>query len=123
MSLVYQAHGNTETSPAAGPRTPVRRCSVALRFRGSVATQKIVQERPLRRLVALLSLVLVSVASGCATQVSVPRAPRFPEVRFIPPEDPDAVIALSADGELSLVERDRLMRERIRLLEDLLAKH
>lgn len=72
---------------------------------------------------ALLLVVLVTLASGCAAQVSIPRAPKLPEVRFIAPNDPDAVIALSADDEISLVERDRLLRERIRLLEDLLATH
>jgi hypothetical protein len=41
-------------------------------------------------------------------------------VRFIAPGDPAAVIALSADDEINLQQRDRLLRDRIRTLEGLL---
>jgi hypothetical protein len=71
---------------------------------------------------ALGFVLLTAATSGCATQVSVPQARRLPEVRFIPPDNPEAVIALSADEEMNLFERDRLLRERIQLLQGLLAK-
>ena len=71
----------------------------------------------------MLGCALVGPAlTGCARAVQVPAAPPLPEVRFIPPEDPQAVIALSSENEVHLKERDRLLRERIRILEGLLTQ-
>ena len=69
--------------------------------------------------IALLS-ALTAVVSGCATPVRIPPSRPLPEVRFIAPDDPDAVIALSAEDEINLQQRDLLLRDRIRTLEELL---
>lgn len=63
---------------------------------------------------------LTVMASACAAPVRIPPSRPLPEVRFIAPGDPAAVIALSADDEINLQQRDRLLRDRIRTLEGLL---
>ena len=50
----------------------------------------------------------------------MPPGPALPEVRFVPPCDPEAAIALSAEDEKALVMRDRLLQQRIRQLESIL---
>lgn len=65
-------------------------------------------------------LGFAAVVSGCATPARIPAARPLPEVRFVAPSDPTAVIALSAEDELNLQQRDRLLRDRIRTLEELL---
>lgn len=71
-----------------------------------------------RQVTAAVGLAVLT--SACAIPVRIPPARPLPEVRFIAPEDPAAVIALSADDEISLKKRDRLLRDRIRTLEELL---
>jgi len=61
-----------------------------------------------------------SLAVGCAAQRTIPPGPALPEVRFVPPCDPDASIALTAEDEKALVDRDRLLRTRIEQLESML---
>jgi hypothetical protein len=63
---------------------------------------------------------LTVLVSSCALPARIPPAAPLPEVRFIAPGDPAAVIALSADDEINLKQRDRLLRDRIRKLEELL---
>jgi len=57
---------------------------------------------------------------GCAAHRPIPPGPTLPEVRFVPPCDDDATIALTAEDEKALVTRDRLLRKRIRDLESML---
>jgi hypothetical protein len=65
---------------------------------------------------ALASLLL----GACSAQRVPPVMPPLPEVRYVPPCDPDATIALTADGEAALVERDRVLRAHLAQLEALL---
>jgi len=69
---------------------------------------------------AAILIGFAAVVSGCATPVRIPAARPLPEVRFVAPSDPTAVIALSAEDELNLQQRDRLLQDRIRTLEELL---
>jgi len=46
--------------------------------------------------------------------------PPLPEVRYVPPCDPDATIALTATGQAALVERDQALRSYLAQLEALL---
>lgn len=68
-----------------------------------------------------LAVALASTLLGaCSVHRTVPAMPSLPEVRYVPPCDPDATIALTADGEAALVERDRLLRTHLAQLEALL---
>jgi len=67
---------------------------------------------------ALIALSLLG--TGCVTAVRVPPAKPLPVVKYISPDDPDAVIALSAEAEIHLKQRDQLQQDRIRALETLL---
>lgn len=69
---------------------------------------------------AAAALLPVSLSVGCAAQRTIPPGPVLPEVRFVPPCDPDAAIALTAEDEKALVDRDRLLRSRIEQLETML---
>jgi hypothetical protein len=70
--------------------------------------------------VAAAALLPALLVIGCAAQRTIPPGPALPEVRFVPPCDPDASIALTAEDEKALVDRDRLLRTRIEQLESML---
>ena len=46
--------------------------------------------------------------------------PLLPEVRYVPPCDPNATIALTMEGEAALVQRDQALRAHLARLEALL---
>lgn len=69
---------------------------------------------------ALLAALAMTSLGACSAQRAVPVMPALPEVRYVPPCDPDATIALTADGEAALVERDRILRSHLSQLEALL---
>ena len=77
------------------------------------------RRRPAGALAAACLLVVVATV-GCAARREIPPGPTLPEVRFVPPSDPDAVIALTGEDEKALVMRDRLLRQRIDQLKALL---
>ncbi len=63
-------------------------------------------------------LLAGSLLSGCAAaRPPLPPGPVLPEVRFVPPCDPDAVVALTAQDELRLKQRNALLAMRIHELE------
>src|SRR5262249_25651872 len=57
---------------------------------------------------------------GCAAHRDPPPMPALPEVRYVPPCDPDATIALTASGQQALVERDQALRSYLAELEAIL---
>lgn len=65
-------------------------------------------------------VLLLGATGGCAARREIPPGPALPEVRFVPPCDPDAAIALTPEDEKALVMRDRLLQQRIQQLESLL---
>lgn len=71
------------------------------------------------------SLVLAAaLAAGCAARRhAVPPPPPLPEVRYVPPCDPDATLALTADGREALIRRDALLRRYIAELRSLLQEN
>ena len=66
------------------------------------------------------TVVGLSLLAGCAARRDIPPGPTLPEVGFVPPCDPEAAIALTAQDEKALVTRDKLLRRRIEQLEALL---
>jgi len=81
-----------------------------------------VRRSPSRRSGALAAacLVVLGTTVGCAAKREIPPGPALPEVRFVPPCDPDAAIALTPEDEKALVVRDRLLQQRIQQLESML---
>jgi hypothetical protein len=77
--------------------------------------------RRMRRVVAGVAVVATCPLLGCsARQQQIPPMPLLPEVRYVPPCDPDATIALTAAGEAALVQRDQALRSHLARLEALL---
>ena len=114
---MYRKRKRRETPGIRGATAPA-----PLRFDPPVATQQAVETRRPGWLGIVGCVLTGSLLVGCSVPVRVPAARPLPEVRFIPPDDPQAVVALSAEDEMQLVERDRLLRERIRMLEGMLAE-
>ena len=64
----------------------------------------------------------LALLAGCtAARPALAPSPPLPEVRFVPPCDPSAVVALTAEDEVRLKQRDRLLAQRIQDLEAALA--
>lgn len=68
----------------------------------------------------VLCFLMVASTFGCAARRDIPPGPTLPEVRYVPPCDPEAAIALTPEDEKALVVRDRLLQQRIEQLESLL---
>jgi hypothetical protein len=65
-------------------------------------------------------LALVLLLPGCAwwaTAAPPPPRPTLPEVRYVPPSDPQAVAGLTADAIEALRKRDLLLQKHIERLE------
>ncbi len=65
-------------------------------------------------------LALVFLSPGCAWRVTttpLPARPILPEVRYVPPSDPQAVAGLTADAIEALRKRDLLLQKHIERLE------
>jgi len=63
-------------------------------------------------------LVLLALGSGCAMGAGAPPPrPVLPEVRYVPPCDPQAVAGLTQDAVETLRKRDLLLRQHIERLE------
>ena len=65
-------------------------------------------------------LALVLLLPGCAwwaTATPLPVRPTLPEVRYVPPSDPQAVAGLTADAVEALRKRDLLLQKHIERLE------
>lgn len=69
------------------------------------------------------AIVLLGPMVGCTARQDRPPRPALPEVAYVRPCDPDAVIALTAADEKALVVRDRLLLEYIQELESLLGEN
>ncbi len=70
---------------------------------------------------ALVLAAAIAATAGCAArQHAVPPLPPVPEVRFVPPCDPAATLALTAEGRAALVRRDAALRRYIAELRSLL---
>jgi hypothetical protein len=92
-----------------------------LRLRRHVGTQGVVNAPGLRYLAS--AIVMVALGVGCSARQERPPRPALPEVAYVRPCDPDAVIALTATDEKALVVRDRLLLEYIQELEALLGEN
>jgi hypothetical protein len=75
---------------------------------------------PLRCATAGMAAIASCALIGCALHRDPPPMPPLPEVRYVPPCDPDATIALTASGQAALVERDHALRSYLAQLEALL---
>ena len=69
---------------------------------------------------ATAALLPTTLALGCAAHRTIPAGPSLPAVHFVPPCDPSATIALTAEDEKALVTRDQMLLERINLLESMI---
>ena len=74
---------------------------------------------PIRRMTAGMAVIVSWALLGCAARQAPPMPP-LPEVRYVPPCDPEATIALTASGEAALVQRDQVLRSHLARLEALL---
>jgi hypothetical protein len=75
---------------------------------------------PTRWATAGMAFTVSWVLLGCAARQAAPPMPALPEVRYVPPCDPEATIALTASGEAALVQRDQVLRSHLARLEALL---
>ena len=69
---------------------------------------------------ACAALALAGTTGACSAAKTPPPMPLLPEVRYVPPCDPNATIALTMEGEAALVQRDQAMRAYLAQLEALL---
>jgi hypothetical protein len=69
---------------------------------------------------ACAAVAAAILAGGCSARQTPPPMPLLPEVRYVPPCDPDATIALTMEGEAALVQRDQALRAHLARLEAML---
>lgn len=79
-------------------------------------------QRPARVGAAIAALVAVAALSGCASRrAAVPPRPSLPEVKFVPPCDPQASVGLTPSGVDNLKLRDEAWRSHVKYLEGIIS--